>query len=149
MSELLPRYPEPLPSERSTLSSKKIRGGLAVVVLMLALGYFSFLAFQSATVYYYQVDELVSLGVESHGKVVRVSGKLVPVSFYRPEGSTRSQFSLAGEKEILKASHDGVLPDLFFNEHSEIILEGRHVGDDLFESYNVIVKCPSKYITDD
>ena len=149
MSELLPRYSEPLSSERSTLSSKKIRGGLAVVVLMLALGYFSFLAFQSATVYYYQVDELVSLGVVSHGKVLRVSGKLVPGSFDRPEGSTRSQFSLAGEKEILKASHDGVLPDLFFNEHSEIILEGRHVGDDLFESYNVIVKCPSKYITED
>ena len=149
MPELLPRYSEHLPSERSTLSSKKIRGGLAVIVLMLALGYFSFLAFQSATVYYYQVDELVALGVESHGTVVRVSGKLVPDSFYRPEGSTRSQFSLAGDKEILKASHEGVLPDLFFNEHSEIILEGRHVSDDLFESHNVIVKCPSKYITED
>ena len=46
----------------------------------------------------------------------------------------------------IKAVHNGVLPDLFFNEHSEIILEGSHNPGKEFDSQNVIVKCPSKYV---
>jgi cytochrome c-type biogenesis protein CcmE len=38
------------------------------------------------------------------------------------------------------------LPDLFFNKNSEIILEGVHSPGESFQSYNVIVKCPSKYV---
>ena len=34
----------------------------------------------------------------------------------------------------------------FFNEHSEIILEGSHNPGKEFDSQNVIVKCPSKYV---
>jgi cytochrome c-type biogenesis protein CcmE len=44
------------------------------------------------------------------------------------------------------AVHNGVLPDLFFNEHSEIILEGTHTPGQEFDSQIVIVKCPSKYV---
>ena len=46
----------------------------------------------------------------------------------------------------MTAMHQGVLPDLFFNEHSEIILEGSYGTDGVFQSENVIVKCPSKYV---
>ena len=46
----------------------------------------------------------------------------------------------------MDAKHNGVLPDLFFNEHSEIILEGVHHTEKEFDSQNVIVKCPSKYV---
>ena len=46
----------------------------------------------------------------------------------------------------MAAIHDGVVPDLFFNEHSEIILEGSYPAKGVFESQTVIVKCPSKYI---
>jgi cytochrome c-type biogenesis protein CcmE len=46
----------------------------------------------------------------------------------------------------MAARHDGVLPDLFFNEHSEIILEGVYIPGHDFQSENVIVKCPSKYV---
>ena len=46
----------------------------------------------------------------------------------------------------MDAIHDGILPDLFFNEHSEIILEGSFSQDNVFHSENIIVKCPSKYV---
>ena len=39
-----------------------------------------------------------------------------------------------------------VVPDLFFNQHSEIILEGSYGDDGVFYSESVIVKCPSKYV---
>ena len=122
---------------------------VGLVVLVGALGYFAFVAFQSATVYYYTVGELNDLGPTPDGKAVRVSGKLVPDSFSRGESSTLANFHLTDGSETLAAVHEGVVPDLFFNEHSEIILEGSYLANGVFESQNVIVKCPSKYIAAD
>ena len=42
-----------------------------------------------------------------------------------------------------------MLPELFFNEHSEVILEGNYTPEGVFQSHNVIVKCPSKYVGED
>ena len=119
---------------------------VAVIVLVGALGYFSFLAFKGATVYYYTVSEIMVEPATVEGKMVRVSGKLVPDSFSRAEDSTVAHFMLTDGDKIMPAIHNGVLPDLFFNEHSEIILEGSHAPQHAFDSQNVIVKCPSKYV---
>ncbi len=119
---------------------------LALVVLLGALSYFGFVAFQSATVYYVTVGELNAQGPTEDGKMVRVSGKLIADSFAREADSTLASFTLSEGDQTLAAQHSGVLPDLFFNEHSEIILEGIYGPDGVFESQNVIVKCPSKYV---
>ena len=122
---------------------------VAATVLVGALFYLGFLAFQSATVYSYTVTELTALGPTPEGKLVRVSGSLVEDSFARPDGSTMAHFTLTdkdGGTQVIAANHDGVLPDLFFNPHSEIILEGTYRPDGVFDSQNVLVKCPSKYI---
>ena len=119
---------------------------VALVVLLGAFGYLAVMAFQSATVYYYTVGELQEIGPTPDGKMVRVSGKLVEESFVREDVSTLAHFSLSDGSEALQATHVGILPELFFNEHSEIILEGSYGSDGVFASRNVIVKCPSKYI---
>lgn len=150
-----PVYPtiSPLP-EVSTSDGGSVvahRGKLliALVVLVAALGYFAFMAFEGATVYYHTVGEVNQLGPTPDGKMVRVSGKLVPDSFHRGDGSTLAEFALTDGADSLIANHVGVLPDLFFNDHSEIILEGAYGSDGVFKSENVIVKCPSKYIAMD
>ena len=101
---------------------------IAAAVLLGALGYLGFIAFQSATVYSYTVSELTTLGPTPEGKLIRVSGSLVEDTFVRPDGSTMAHFTLTdkenGGVKFVAAQHDGVLPDLFFNPHSEIILEG-------------------------
>jgi len=129
------------------ISTHRVKLLIAFAALAAALGYFAFQAFEGATVYYYTVDEPTEIGYTPEGRTVRVSGKLAADSFHRADGSTLAEFDLADADsgEILSAAHDGVLPDLFFNEHSEIILEGRYVSDGVFHSENVIVKCPSKY----
>lgn len=140
--------PEPegdLPEEPTSIAHRG-KFLIGMIVLVGALGYFGFLAFQSATVYYYTVDEMNDQPATAAGKVVRVSGKLVPDSFARENGSTVALFALTNGTEQLIASHTGVLPDLFFNDHSEIILEGIHNPGGVFISQNVIVKCPSKYV---
>ncbi len=138
--------PEPVVSEGGILSSNRGKLLIALVVLIGAFGYLGFIAFQSATVYYYTVGELQDLGPTPEGRMVRVNGKLVEDSFERIDTSTLARFSLTDGSDTLSAAHDGILPNLFFNEHSEIILEGSYGQDGVFQSHNVIVKCPSKYV---
>ena len=146
MSQTLAPLPETQPSPDGMVSSHRVKFLIAFVVLVGALGYFAFQAFAGATVYYYTVGEMNEIGPSPEGKIVRVSGKLDPDSFHRAEGSTLSEFRLTDGAETLAAAHEGVLPDLFFNEHSEIILEGSYEPNGVFVSENVIVKCPSKYV---
>ncbi|MDA0771208.1 MAG: cytochrome c maturation protein CcmE [Chloroflexi bacterium] len=122
---------------------KLIAGAL---VLLVALGYFGFMAFQSASVYYYTVSELHDVGPTPENKLVRVNGKLIEPSFIRADGSTLANFEITDGAKSMHATYDGVLPDLFFNDHSEIILEGTFGPDGVFTGQNVIVKCPSKYV---
>ena len=81
--------------------------------------------------------------------MVRVSGKLLEESFMRQEDSTLSEFRLidegGGSSVAMNASYVGVMPDLFFNPHSEIILEGHYGPEETFEAASILVKCPSKY----
>lgn len=139
-------YHEPLTADKSSPTHKvKIIVGISMIVV--AIAYLGFMAFQSATVYFYTVSELQQLGPSEDGRIVRVNGKLVPGSFSRVEDSILAHFTLSDGANSMPAIHKGLLPDLFFNEHSEIILEGNYKSDGVFESQNVIVKCPSKYVT--
>ena len=146
MSQTLAPLPETQPSDEGILSSHRVKLLIVFAVLVGALGYFVFQAFSGATVYYYTVGEINEIGPSPEGKIVRVSGKLEPDSFHRAAGSTLSEFRLTDGAETLAAAHEGVLPDLFFNEHSEIILEGSYDPNGVFMSENIIVKCPSKYV---
>ena len=149
MAEAVSPYSESTPPEATYLSTNRLKVLIGLIVLVGALGYFGFMAFQSATVYYYTVGELSAKGPTPDGRTVRVSGKLVPDSFHRDSGSTLARFDLTDGSRVMSAAHDGIVPDLFFNEHSEIILEGAYTPDGTFDSQNVIVKCPSKYVTED
>ena len=137
---------EPGEGAEGVLTAHRVKVLLAAAVLTAALGYLGFQAFQSATAYYLTVGELVERGATEEGRTVRVNGKLVEGSFDRSEGSTVATFSLTDGTQTITAQHDGTIPDLFFNEHSELTLEGSYGEDGVFQSHFVTVKCPSKYI---
>ena len=128
------------------LTSNRVKFILGATVLVAAMGYFAFQAFQSASMYYLTVSELQQRGPTQEGRMVRVNGKLVSGSFVRQPDSTLANFSIPDGAQTMGAVHDGVVPDLFFNEHSEVTLVGTYTAGGVFESHNVIVKCPSKYI---
>lgn len=119
-------------------------------VVVLALGYMIYAAFPGNALYFLTVSEFNSKAQAQDGRTVRVSGKLVDGSFQRDGNSMVSHFGLqdqgggaAGGQ--LSAAYEGVMPDLFFNPHSEIILEGRYGPEQVFEADSILVKCPSKY----
>lgn len=128
----------------STLTSRR-KLILLAVVLLAAFAYFGFTAFQAATSYYLTVDELVAKDV-APGQSVQVKGSLVEGSFARDaSGSTVATFLLEENGAQIPATYDGVLPDLFFNPHSEIVLGGALDSGGAFVADRVLVKCPSKY----
>ena len=130
------------------MTINKIKIIIISAVFPLAFSYFAFMALTSATMYYYTVSELQTLDPSSNQDVIRVSGKLVPSSYNREVTSTISEFTITDGTNLLKTQHDGILPDLFFNKHSEIILQGTLTKEKTFITNNVTVKCPSKYISE-
>ncbi len=130
--------------------SNLIRFIVVAVVVVLALGYMVYAAFPGNALYFLTVDEFVNKSEVHDGRLLRVSGKLVDGSFQREERSITSNFRLH-DKELgpagsqLDAQYVGVLPDLFFNPHSEIILEGSYSPEAVFHADSILVKCPSKY----
>lgn len=141
-------------TEISESRSHRTRFIIIAVVVALALFAMIWAAFGENTRYFLTVSEFndkQALQEIEDGQMVRVSGKLVEGTFDRPEKSTVSHFQITDKEgansgsAMLLATYDGVLPDLFFNPHSEIILEGSFSGSGVFQASEILVKCPSKY----
>ena len=150
MSQVGGRLEElPQEEEANGVRGHRLRFLLLGAVVALAVGYMIYAAFPGNTQYFLTVGEFLGGDEYQDGRMLRVSGKLVQDSFQRLDGSTLSHFQLSDQSgppgEHLQASYVGVMPDLFFNPHSEIILEGRYGEDEVFQTDNVLVKCPSKY----
>ena len=120
-------------------------------VIVLALAYMIYAAFPGNALYFLTVSEFNSKSEVQDGRLLRVSGMLVEGTFGRQGNSIDSLFQITDKDgdspgETLQASYTGVLPDLFFNPHSELILEGSYGDNQVFNADNILVKCPSKYI---
>lgn len=119
---------------------------LAAALFGAALVYVSLLAFRSATVYYLTVGELYAHGETRPGKLVRVAGSLVPDTFRRGGDPLDVSFTLRDDAgNTMPVKYRGEVGQLFFNENSELILEGRFEAG-TFDTETLIVKCPSKYV---
>ena len=138
------------PALSSRLPSRKGRLLVAGTLLLGALFYLAYLAFQGSTVYYVTVDDLLAQGPDTTERSVRVNGLLLEGSFVRETGSTEASFVLVDPEGVgqMNAVYTGVVPDLFFNEHSQVVAEGRYGSDGVFHADLLIVKCPSKYASE-
>lgn len=138
--------------EEEERTGRRTRNRLIIlgVVVALAVAYMVYAAFPGNALYFVTVSEFMGGDEYRDGRLIRVSGKLAPDSFQRQSNSTLARFQLLdkdgnGRGPSLDASYVGVMPDLFFNPHSEIILEGSYTPERVFETDSILVKCPSKY----
>jgi cytochrome c-type biogenesis protein CcmE len=130
--------------------SNRTRLIILVLVAGLALAYMVYAAFPGNALFFLSVDEFMAKSDVQDGRVVRVAGKLVDGTFVRDGNSTLARFQLVDkdggpQSDHLLAKYEGVVPDLFFNPHSEIILQGSYGSDQVFTASTILVKCPSKY----
>lgn len=150
MAELQAGLPSDAAREDDDGQGFRTRFVVLGLVVALAVGYMIYAAFPGNALYFLTVSEFMAKDSVQDGRMVRVAGKLVEGSFLRQDNTTLASFRLIDKDgglvgEELAASYLGVLPDLFFNPHSEVILEGSYGPDRVFEVNNVLVKCPSKY----
>jgi cytochrome c-type biogenesis protein CcmE len=139
--------PERISGIASVLTGRRKAIILGSIVL-LAFSYFAFTAFQAATSFYLSVDELVGRGPVAGETYVQVKGSLKPFTFAREsDTSLVAHFQLEEGGAVVDATYNGVLPDLFFNPHSEIVLGGEYTAEGVLvvERESVLIKCPSKY----
>ena len=150
MAELQADLPSDPATENDGGHGHRTRFVVLGLVVALSVGYMIYAAFPGNALYFLTVSEFMARDSVQDGRTVRVAGKLVDGSFLRQENSTLASFSLTDKEGgpaggQLAASYVGVLPDLFFNPHSEVILEGSYGPGQVFQVNNVLVKCPSKY----
>lgn len=138
----------PLPEEKSGIKSalsKRWKVALIGAIAVVTFLYFSVSVLQTSTSFYLTVDELVQRETEPV-QSIQVKGRLVEGTFSRNiSENTLATFILEENGAQVIATYDGVLPDLFFNPNSEIVLGGTYNPELGFSADRVLVKCPSKY----
>ena len=131
----------------TTLLSPRAKLVIFGVLIVGALAFFAMMMFKNATVYYLTVGELASQGPTEEGRLVRVAGKLVKGSFERAPNGLDVSFEIRDEDGgVLPITYAGEVGQLFFNDHSDLILEGVYDGNGEFSTQTLIVKCPTKYV---
>jgi cytochrome c-type biogenesis protein CcmE len=124
---------------------------LSALIILGSMWFFANRVFSHSTVYYTTIDEVLNEPHQYYGDRFRVNGRLLAGSFDRQDGNTTATFILQNESSSLelKGRYTGIVPELFFNEHSEIVAEGIYHTDGVFHADNIIVKCPSKYVSEE
>ncbi len=134
----------------STLMGPRAKMAFAFVLVTVALSYFAFTAFEGAAVDYLSVAQASALNPTAPDRQVGIIGKLVQNSYVRDADGLTAYFSLKDEDGDveLRITYVGEIGQVFFNENSEIILQGQKMADGSFIADNLIVRCPSKYLTE-
>ena len=134
----------------STLMGPRAKLAFAFVLVAAALAYFAFTAFEGATVDYLSVAQVADVAPTAIDRQVGVTGKLVQDSYVRDADGLTAHFSIKDEDGIgeLRVTYAGEIGQVFFNDHSEIILQGQKLVDGSFNADNLTVRCPSKYLTE-
>ncbi len=116
---------------------------IAVVVILLAIGYLVFSGIKSTTVYYLTVSELHAQKASLQGQPVRVAGKVVDGSIVRDTTDMTVRFMIYDDGGRLPVVHKGLVPDIF-GEQVEVVVEGVYTGNE-FHSTTLLAKCPSRF----
>ncbi len=125
------------------LRKKKFLIGGAIVLF--AISYLGFIAFQSSATYYFTVSELLARGNAVHGDNVRVNGQVVPESFKEEGQGLTVKFTITSEKENLRVIYEGVVPDTF-KAGGDVVVEGHINTEGIFLANTLMPKCPSRYV---
>lgn len=128
----------------SDQSSKFLRFGVAIAVIVCALGYLAWTGVQESKSYYVTIKELQTMDNSRYSKRLRVAGNVVPGSIKR--AGTRVEFSLKENDLILPVVYNGTeAPPDTFKDDSQALAEGQYGKDGVFHAKQLQAKCASKY----
>ena len=137
-------------AKSTVLMSGKARIAIVAFLFLVGVVYLAAIAFNEATVQFSSVDDVVLHQSPGGSQSIGVLGKLVPNSYIKSPDGVTANFRLRDEGGSLELPvvYSGEVGQVFFNDHSEIILNGTLGPDGVLEAEMLTVRCPSKYLTE-
>ena len=128
----------------SSQSSKFLKFGVAMVVILLALGYLAYTGVQQSKSYYVTIKELHGMGDGAYTKRLRVAGNVQPGSIKR--SGTNVSFVLVENDQLLNVVYNSTEPPPdTFKDNAQALAEGSFGRDNVFYAKQIQAKCASKY----
>jgi cytochrome c-type biogenesis protein CcmE len=128
----------------SAQTSKFLKFGSAMVVILLALGYLAYTGVQESKSYYVTIKELKTMDDSAYHKRLRVAGTVLPGSIKRT--GSHVEFTLQEEDRTLPVVYNGSeAPPDTFHDSSQALAEGTYGHDGVFHAKQLQAKCASKY----
>lgn len=125
---------------------KKSKFLVAGLVVIAAVGYLVISGFNSSSVYYLEVTELVNKSSTYSEKGLRVSGDVKNGTVEKDVVNKHLEFVMTDkEGSEMNVVYNGIIPDAF-NEDVQVIVEGEYSKKtNTFKARTLLAKCPSKY----
>lgn len=128
----------------SPQTSKFLKFGSAMVIILLALGYLAYTGVQESKSYYVTIKELHGMGDTAYSKRLRVAGNVQPGSIRR--SGTNMNFVLVENDQLLSVVYTGTEPPPdTFKDNAQALAEGTFGHDGVFHAKQIQAKCASKY----
>lgn len=128
----------------SSQSSRYVRFGVVIAVIVMALSYLAYTGVQDSKSYYVTIKELNGMGDGAYSKRLRVAGNVAPGSIKRQ--GTHLEFQLEEEGRTIPVVYGGTeAPPDTFKDNAQALAEGRYGKDGVFHATNIQAKCASKY----
>jgi cytochrome c-type biogenesis protein CcmE len=128
----------------SSQTSKFLKFGSAMLVILLALGYLAYTGVQESKSYYVTIKELHGMGDSRYSKRLRVAGNVQPGSIKR--SGTHVNFVLIENDQSLNVIYNGTEPPPdTFKDDAQALDEGTFGHDGVFYAKQIQAKCASKY----
>jgi len=128
----------------SSQSSKILKFGLAMVLILLALGYLAYTGVQESKSYYVTIKELHGMGDGAYTKRLRVAGNVQPGSIKR--SGTNMSFVLVENDQTVNVVYNSTEPPPdTFKDNAQALAEGTFGRDNVFYAKQIQAKCASKY----
>jgi cytochrome c-type biogenesis protein CcmE len=132
----------------SPATSKFLKFGSAMVVILLALAYLAFTGVQESKSYYVTIKELHGMGDGAFTKRLRVAGNVQPGSIKR--SGMNLNFVLVENDQTLNVVYNGTEPPPdTFKDNAQALAEGSFNRDGVFYAKQIQAKCASKYAPQD
>src|SRR3954468_2235430 len=124
-----------------------LRIALAIVIIVLSLGYLAYTGVEESKSYYVTISELhkdAAQGDNVYSKRLRVAGNVVPGSIKRQ--GARVEFALKENDQMLTVIYHGSeAPPDTFKDNAQALAEGSLGRDGVFQAKHLQAKCASKY----
>ena len=134
-------------------SSKTVRIGIAIAVIVGTIGWLAWSGYGDSKQYLVHIPELAGMGDKAYTRHLRVDGFVVPgtieqngvnVSFVMNEYESHAAKASSGR--LLKVSYKGTEPPPdTFKDNAQAVAIGSYGRDGIFHANQLQAKCASKY----